>query len=66
MIKTLWNKIQWSLGNRLKVSDCNPYTYYCKRCGQEFNTFGMMDCHCYDRLEEIGSIIDPKCGCHRA
>ena len=51
------------LRSPLKRDKDNPYTYYCKRCGQEFNTYGYIGCSNCDHLEPMGEIKNPKCRC---
>jgi len=47
----------------LKRNKYNPYTFYCRRCGQEFNTIGYLGSSCNDHLEPMGKINDIKCYC---
>ncbi len=42
----------------------NPYTFYCKLCGQQFDTYGVLGCSHHDTLESVGRISDPGCRCH--
>ena len=49
----------------LKRSKDNPYTYFCRRCGQEFNTYGIIGCYHHDTLDPVGDIEDSTCRCVR-
>lgn len=50
---------------RLKRDKYNPYTFWCKDCGMQFNTFGILGCTHHDTIEPVGKITNPNCRCLR-
>jgi hypothetical protein len=59
----LANFIAGGAGNLLLKSAKNPYTYYCKKCGQEYDTYGIMGCYHHDTLEAVYPVKNENCEC---
>jgi hypothetical protein len=47
----------------LRPDERKPYTFWCKKCGMRFDTFGTEGTSADNHLEPVGKVTDFKCRC---